>query len=265
MSRDRGLDGGNGSRGHAGPEVSVIRAEAGEERSRGLRGSYCVVIPTFNERASIRAVVDRLVATNLVRAIVVVDDGSRDGTLGELAGVPGTQAHLILVNRGTRKGIGSAIRDGLALGLRTSTATRFAHLDGDLSHLPEQLHDLDVADADVVIGSRYAAGGAFTGISPWRKVVSFGANKLVRSLFGIPVHDATSGFRTYSRRAAESVALSTRTTGFEFFVESLLVARRRNFTVQERAITFMPRKAGSSKLGVRAMFKFLQYMVTSAG
>ena len=194
---------------------------------------------------------ERLRATRTVGVIVVVDDGSTDGTLDALTGLAATDGLLRVVRRQRQRGIGAAIKHGLRLAIDVTPGGRIAQLDADLSHAPESLRELLGTEADLVIGSRYVLGGRFAGVSLFRVWISQTANALCRLILGLRVRDATSGFRVYSRRAVNAILLGSRASGYEFLPESVQILERCGLTVVERPISFVARRAGRSKLRAR--------------
>ena len=221
-----------------------------------------VVIPTLNEGDTIRVLIERLRAMRTVGVIVVVDDGSTDGTLDALTAMAATDRSLRVVRRQRSSGFGVAIKHGLSLAIGVSPGGRIAQLDADLSHAPESLRELLGSEADLVIGSRYVGGGRFAGVSLFRVVISRTANVLCRLVLGVRVRDATSGFRLYSRRAVDAILLDSRTSGYEFLPESVRIVERCGFTVVERPISYVARRAGHSKLRPRHVLQFSRFLVS---
>ncbi len=232
---------------------------------RPQEANVLVVIPTLNEVDTIRALVGRLRATGIVGGIIVVDDGSTDGTLDALTGMVAGDRSLRVIRRRTSRGIGAAIKHGLSLAIDMSPTARIAEFDADLSHAPESLRELLESEADLVIGSRCVAGGGFAGVPLVRVVMSQMANALCRRILGIHVRDATSGFRVYSRRAVDAILLYSRTSGYEFLPESVRIVERCGLTVNERPISFVARRSGRSKLRARHVLQFGRFLVSRSG
>jgi len=218
--------------------------------------------PLVSEGDTIRVLIERLRAMRTVGVIVVVDDGSTDGTLDALTGMAAADRSLRVVRRQRSSGFGVAIKHGLSLAIGVSPGGRIAQLDADLSHAPESLRDLLGSEADLVIGSRYVGGGRFAGVSLFRVVISRTANVLCRLVLGVRVRDATSGFRLYSRRAVDAILLGSRTSGYEFLPESVRIVERCGFTVVERPISYVARRAGRSKLRARHVLQFSRFLVS---
>jgi len=209
-----------------------------------------VVIPTYNELATLDRAVKGVLATGDEVEVLIVDDASPDGT-GELAdrlAAADPQVHVL--HRPAKSGIGSAYRDGFAWGLGRG-AQIICEMDADLSHdpsdLPRLLHAL--RGADLVIGSRYVHSGRVVDWPAWRRGLSRCGNAYVRGMTGIPVKDATAGFRAYRRALLQALDLSTiASEGYSFQLEMALRAWRLGFRIVEVPITFTERREGASKI-----------------
>jgi glycosyltransferase involved in cell wall biosynthesis len=208
-----------------------------------------VVVPTFNERANIDELVRRTLAVPDVD-LLVVDDASPDGTGQRADELAADHSRLRVVHRPRKAGLGSAYRTGLGMGLAEGYDV-LVEMDADLSHDPGALPDLltAVASSDLVIGSRYVPGGGVRNW-PWhRRLLSAGGNAYVRLLTGIPVRDATSGFRAFRAPVLRAIHLSAlRSEGYSFQLETALQAWRLGFRTTEVPITFVERIAGASKI-----------------
>ncbi|SRR6266540_1435075 len=226
-----------------------------------LAGKTCVVIPTLNERNNLEALVrgiDRAFA-GLPYIVVIVDDGSLDGT-AEVARSLRTCGYPIeLVERTSKQGIGSAVRAGLVRGLLHEDVDRLVTMDADLSHDPSEISRLltGAAYADLTQGSRYVTGGVTEGWARTRRWVSMVANALVRMLFRTEMLDHTSFFRCYSRPAAVAAIRAEKYTGYEWSFGSLLAVLSEGLQLAEVPITFRERRCGTSKLRTRAMARWL--------
>jgi dolichol-phosphate mannosyltransferase len=218
----------------------------------GDRGvSPVVIVPTYDERDTIRALLEALLARPDGCRVLVVDDGSPDGTGELVAEMASSEARVMLLQRRTKDGLGAAYRAGYAY-LRGSGAEVLCQMDADLSHDPRQLEGLlaAVADgADVAIGSRYVPGGDVRGWAWHRVLLSRAANRFVRIVTGCPVRDATAGFRAYRASALKVIEVGeTRSDGYAFQIEMTLRALSRGLEVREIPITFVEREHGHSKL-----------------
>ncbi len=190
--------------------------------------------------------------------LLFVDDNSPDGTGDLIREIALHDASVRLLVRSAKRGIGSAYQDGFKEALSAVAPDIIIEMDADLQHPPSAIRDLVKAiqsGADVAVGSRYVAGGGVSGWSLRRRAVSRGANLYARTLLGIKVRDATSGFRAYAKAKAKQVAEATLPAkGFEFQVASLHLLKGSKFV--EVPYKFEARTAGKSKLGVADMARF---------
>jgi dolichol-phosphate mannosyltransferase len=208
-----------------------------------------VIIPTYNERENIAAVVTALLRHDGLE-ILIVDDGSPDGT-GALADeLARTSTRVQVVHRSGVRGLGRSYVDGMLIALGRG-ATHICQMDADLSHDPAAIPALLAAsaNADVVIGSRYVPGGRVRNW-PWRRRALSGfANTYVRTLTGLTPRDCTSGFRCWRREVLEQLDLERfRSDGYAFQVELTWASQRAGWRIIEVPITFVERRVGSSKL-----------------
>ncbi len=217
-----------------------------------------VIVPTYDEAASIERLL-RSVAGVLADAapdghrILVVDDGSPDGT-AEIAERVGAELGVVEVLRRTEKnGLGQAYLAGFRHALAAG-AERVCEMDADLSHDPAHLPALLAAAerADVVLGSRYVAGGGVTDWGLPRRLLSRGGCVYARLILGLPQHDLTGGYKVIHRRVLEAIELaSVRSQGYVFQIEITYRAVLAGFRVVEVPITFRERDAGTSKMSAR--------------
>jgi dolichol-phosphate mannosyltransferase len=210
-----------------------------------------VVVPTYDERATIGSLLEQLLARSDGCHVLVVDDGSPDGTGRLVAELAASNPRVTLLERRVKGGLGSAYRAGYAHALSTPSDV-LCQMDADLSHDPSQMDELLAAvsdGADVAIGSRYVPGGDVRGWSWPRVLLSRTANRFVRLVTGCPVRDATAGFRAYRATALRSLEVgTTRSEGYAFQIEMTLRALALGLDVREVPITFVEREHGRSKL-----------------
>ena len=209
-----------------------------------------VLIPTYNEHDTLPAAVHG-VRTHLPDAdVVVLDDASPDGT-GEVADALAAQdAQVDVIHRAGKEGLGAAYLEGFAWALDQGYDA-LVEMDADGSHRPEDLPSLvdAAADADVVIGSRWIPGGRVVNWPLHRKALSVGGNLYVRALLGMPVSDATAGFRVYRADALRRMGLGdVASQGYCFQTDLTWRAVRSGLTVVEVPITFVEREVGDSKM-----------------
>ncbi|HEY6866041.1 MAG TPA: polyprenol monophosphomannose synthase, partial [Candidatus Eisenbacteria bacterium] len=184
-----------------------------------------VIIPTYNERDNIEALIGRLLALPYDLHVLVVDDRSPDGTaevVRALAAAGGREPRVHLLERPGKLGLGSAYRDGFRYALDHGAELIF-EMDADFSHDPAAIGEfLEAArDADLVLGSRYLHGGV--NVVNWplpRLILSWCANLYTRIVTGMPVQDATGGYKCFRRRALESIRIDrVRSDGYAFQIE----------------------------------------------
>src|SRR4051812_48675209 len=208
-----------------------------------------VIIPTYDERENLPSLIGQLLSIPDLR-ILIVDDASPDGT-GQLADeyAAANRARVQVLHRTGKRGLGLSYIDGMYLALRTD-ATHICQMDADLSHNPADVPRMlaACADADFVIGSRYVAGGSIVNWPIHRRVLSAFANRYIRAITHITIHDCTSGFRCWRREALEQIPLSSiRSDGYAFIVELAWEAWRAHLRCAEVPITFVERRRGASK------------------
>jgi apolipoprotein N-acyltransferase len=209
-----------------------------------------VILPTYNERDTIEEVVDRVLTVSDRIEVKVVDDSSPDGTGEIVRKMADRDPRIALIERPEKGGLASAYLDGFALAIAEG-ANLIVEMDSDLSHRPEELARLleGARDHHLTIGSRYVDGGVIRGWSWFRRVLSRGGNVYVRVLLGLPVDDATSGFRAYRWEALrELITHRLRSEGYGFQIELAYRAWRRGMSVGEVPITFEERRHGHSKI-----------------
>lgn len=217
-----------------------------------------LVIPTYDEADNIEAVV-AAARSNLPadRRILVVDDSSPDGT-GRIADrLAAEHDDVAVLHRPRKEGIGPAYVAGFASAL-AGGAKLVVQMDADLSHDPSDLPRLlaAAADADVVLGSRYVAGGGVTDWGPGRRLISRGGSAYARTLLGVGIHDLTGGFKVFHRRVLEAIELETvPSLGYAFQVETTYRALRAGFRVVEVPIVFRDRRVGQSKMTGRIVLE----------
>jgi dolichol-phosphate mannosyltransferase len=211
-----------------------------------------VIIPTYNERENLPLIVGRVHAAQPDVHVLIVDDGSPDGTgqlADELSLADPDRVHVM--HRISKDGLGAAYLAGFAWGLGREY-TVLVEMDADGSHAPEELSRLLGAvddGADVVIGSRYVPGGTVRNW-PWRRLaLSRTANTYSRVLLGVDINDITAGYRAYRREVLEKIDLSAvDSKGYCFQIDLTWRAINAGFTVVEVPITFTERELGVSKM-----------------
>ena len=249
--------------------IAYLAPRRGSRRAATPLGDdarVAVILPTYDERNTIEDVIDRVLAASPRIDVMVVDDSSPDGT-GELVQkIADREARVSLVERPEKGGLASAYLDGFVLAI-ANEYDLIVEMDADLSHRPEELPRLleGARTQHVTIGSRYVPGGRVQNWSLFRRVLSRGGNVYVRLLLGLPVRDATSGFRVYRRDALrELITHQLRSEGYAFQIELAYRAWRRGFQVGEAPITFEERRHGQSKISRAIVLEALWHVLAWA-
>jgi dolichol-phosphate mannosyltransferase len=223
-----------------------------------------VIVPTYNEADNINELLSQLLALPVDLGVLVVDDNSPDGT-GEMVD-EWAERHperVFIVHRPGKLGLGTAYIAGFNLALSELQTSRIMTMDADFSHNPRYIPSMiNLSESkDVVIGSRYVAGGGSRNCS-WKRIwLSKIANFIARALLGLQARDTTAGFRLYHRRVLQSVPLDQIfSSGYSFLVEMLFMCQRRGWDIGEVPIIFEDRRKGTTKISRQEVFK-AQYTV----
>jgi dolichol-phosphate mannosyltransferase len=220
--------------------------------------SVVVVVPTYNERPNIEALILAVLDLGPRFRVVVVDDGSPDGT-GLMADTlaathPG---RVEVIHRAAKGGLGPAYIAGFRRALALAPDL-IAQMDADLSHDPAALPHLVAAtrNADLVLGSRYVSGGGTAGWPLWRRLMSRMGGRYASTVLGVPVSDLTSGFKVWRPTTLTSIAIDgLRSDGYAFTIEATWRALKQGARVVEVPIVFTDRVAGASKLSRRIVIE----------
>jgi dolichol-phosphate mannosyltransferase len=218
-----------------------------------VNSKVCVVIPTYNEVENLPEIVGKLLALEFPElSILVVDDCSPDGT-GAIADAM-AQAHpgrIHVLHRAAKQGIGPAYVAGFKAAVALEPDV-ILQMDADLSHAPESIpamiHALE--NADVVVGSRYVDGGKVDAHWGWpRRALSRYGNAYNRWVGGVPIHDASSGFKAFRRQVIEALPMdSLQCKGFGFQAEVTMACKTLGYSIIEYPIHFVDRQRGASKI-----------------
>jgi dolichol-phosphate mannosyltransferase len=209
-----------------------------------------VVIPTFNEAENVSRLIPAVLAQSPAIDILIVDDHSPDGTAGRVKAMMAGEPRLHLIERSGKLGLGTAYVAGFKYALGDAYDYVF-QMDADLSHDPHAIPAFlqAIERCDLVIGSRYVGGVRILNWPIWRLLLSYSASVYTRLITGLPVVDATSGFRCCRRRVLDAIDLDRiRSNGYAFQIELGYKAWRKGFTLAEIPITFLDRSAGVSKM-----------------
>lgn len=213
-------------------------------------GRVVMVVPTYNERENLAWIVGRVRASVPSVDVMVVDDGSPDGTGAVADELAAADPQVCVVHRTEKAGLGAAYLHGFRVALAAGYDV-IGEMDADGSHQPEQLPLLLAAldDADLVIGSRWVRGGSVVNWPLSRKVLSVGGNIYARLLLGIPLRDVTAGYRLFRRSTLERIDLgSVESAGYIFQTDLAFRTLRAGLRVVEVPIEFVERVRGESKM-----------------
>jgi len=225
-----------------------------------------VVLPTYNESENLEPIAAAILAALPGATLLVVDDGSPDGT-GDIADrLAAADPHIRVRHRKAKAGLGRAYLDGFGVAARGG-ARVVVQMDADWSHdpaaLPRLLAPIEDGIADLVIGSRYVAGG---GVEDWgigRRIISRGGSLIARVVLALPVHDLTGGFKAWRATALSSIPFAgVHAGGYVFQIEMTWRARLAHARICEVPIVFRDRRVGSSKMSRRIVVEALVVVVT---
>ena len=222
-----------------------------------------MVLPTYNEAENIDEVLRRVRAAVPDATVLVVDDGSPDGTADIAEALAGELGPIDVLRRAKKSGLGSAYREGFRIGIDRGFEA-LVEMDSDLSHDPAALPLLlsplvEEPDIGLVVGSRYIPGGSIPQWSWHRQKLSEWGNRYASVMLGLKVRDSTSGFRAYRSDAVAKLDLDhIRADGYGFQIEMAYVIAHNGWRVVERPIAFVDRVRGTSKMSSRIVVEALR-------
>jgi dolichol-phosphate mannosyltransferase len=211
-------------------------------------------VPTYNERFNIARLIPSILAQDASLEVLVVDDGSPDGTGAIVDAIAASNPRVHILHRPSKLGLGTAYLAGFRWALDRKYDLVF-EMDADFSHNPERLPEFleAIKEADLVLGSRYQGGRV--NVVNWpmsRLFLSYAANIYARGVTGLPIADATGGFKCFRRNVLESIDLSSvKSNGYAFQIEMSYRVWKRNFRLVEIPIIFVDRTEGISKMSKR--------------
>lgn len=213
-----------------------------------------IIIPTYNEKENIEKIIRAVFALEKVFHILVIDDGSPDGTASIVKCLQASEFEnrLFLVERKGKLGLGTAYIAGFKWAIEHKYEYIF-EMDADFSHNPNDLprlyHACSEEGYDVAIGSRYVSGVNVVNWPMGRVLMSYYASKYVRFITGVPIHDTTAGFKCYRRKVLETIHLDDiRFKGYAFQIEMKFTAYKCGFKIKEVPVIFINRQLGTSKM-----------------
>ena len=221
------------------------------------RPEKLVIIPTYNERENIPTMMDRLMSLPYDLHLLIVDDNSPDGTAELVKQRMATEPRVHLLQRAGKLGLGSAYREGFRWALDQGAEYIF-EMDADFSHDPDSIGEFlhFAAEYDLVLGSRYLHGVTVVNWPLSRLILSYCANVYTRIVTGLPVNDATGGFKCFRRRALEAIRLDrVQSDGYSFQIEMTFKCWKRGFRIKEIPILFVDRRAGVSKMNDKIVWE----------
>ena len=217
-----------------------------------------VIIPTYNEKPNISKLVSKLQSLKIEGLdILFIDDNSPDGTGKILKSFQKDNPNLLLIERESKLGLGTAYIMGFKYGLENAY-DYIAQMDADFSHNPKDLIPLfeEAEKHDWVVGSRYISGINVVNWPLRRLVLSKGANVYTQIVTGLPIKDGTAGFKCWNRRVLEAVALdAVRSRGYSFQIEMNYRAWKAGFKCHEHSIVFIDRTVGQSKMSKNIIYE----------
>jgi len=218
-----------------------------------------VVIPTYNEAENIPRLIPAVLGKARGIDVLIVDDGSPDGTAGIVRKMMRTSRRVHLIERAGKSGLGTAYVAGFRYALEREYQYVF-EMDADFSHDPNEIPNFlaKIQDFDLVVGSRYTNGVRVVNWPMRRLLLSYYANIYTRIMTGLPLHDATGGFKCYRRKVLESINLDRITSnGYAFQIEMSYKAWRKGFRLAEIPIVFLDRQVGTSKMSKHIVYEAL--------
>ena len=224
-----------------------------------------VIVPTYNELENLPGIADAILAALPGSTLLVVDDNSPDGTGARADELASANPRIRVHHRPGKQGLGRAYLDGFGVAL-AGGAERVVQMDADFSHdpatLPALIAPLEAGQADLVIGSRYVAGGGVVDWGIGRKVISRGGSLFARVVLGLPVNDLTGGFKAWRASTLAAIPFDgIHAGGYVFQIEMTFRADRADARITEVPITFRDRRVGQSKMSRRIVVEALVVVV----
>lgn len=209
-----------------------------------------IIFPTYNEKANIRSIIKAVLEVDPRIEVLVVDDNSPDGTGGLVTKLAESNEKVHIIHREKKAGLGSAYIEGFGYALRNGYDYIF-EMDADFSHDPQYIPDFlnKIKDYDLVIGSRYIKGVNVINWPMKRLLLSYYANVYTRIVTGLPLRDATGGFKCYRRAVLEGIDIEkVKSDGYSFQIEMSYKVWKKGYRICEIPIVFVDRQAGQSKM-----------------
>ncbi len=217
-----------------------------------------VVVPTYNEKENIEELIREVLAVKDTIHILVVDDNSPDGTGDIVERIASGNDRVNILRRGKKMGLGSAYIAGFKWALENTDARYVFEMDADFSHDPNAIPDFLAAieENDLVIGSRYLNGITVVNWPLSRLILSYSANIYTRLITGLPLKDATGGYKCFRREVLEALPLDRiKSDGYSFQIEVNFLCWKKGFRIKEIPILFVDRRVGISKMNKKIVWE----------
>jgi dolichol-phosphate mannosyltransferase len=217
-----------------------------------------VIVPTYNERENVKTLIPQVLALPGDIEMLIVDDNSPDSTADVVSDMAKKDPRVHLLRRKEKLGLGSAYVEGFKYALSRPEIEYVFEMDADFSHDPASIPNFLAAikNYDLVLGSRYLRGVTVVNWPLSRLILSYSANLFTRVVTGLPVHDATGGFKCFRRCVLESIELDgVRSDGYSFQIEMSFKCWKKGFRIKEIPITFVDRRVGSSKMSQKIIWE----------
>lgn len=218
-----------------------------------------VVIPTYNEKDNIINIINAILEVKNDMHVLVVDDNSPDGTANLVKDFAQTNSNIHIIVRAGKMGLGTAYCEGFAWALENGYEA-IMEMDADFSHDPKEIPNFmeAIKEYDLVIGSRYSVGVNVVNWPLRRLILSYGANIYARFITGIPVHDATGGFKCFRAEALRKIDLTRiKSNGYGFQIEMNFKLWKKGARIKEIPIIFIDRRSGVSKMNKKIIYEAL--------
>ncbi len=216
-----------------------------------------VIIPTYNEAPNAERIITEVLQQSEIVEVLIVDDNSPDGTADIVKKMMETNPRIHILQRERKLGLGTAYVAGFKFAIKNKYDFIF-EMDADFSHNPKEIPIIlgKMEECDVLIGSRYIKGVNVVNWPMKRLILSYCANIYTRVITGMPIHDATAGFKCYKRKVLESIDLdSLRSNGYAFQIETNFIAWKKGFKLLEMPIVFVDRRVGVSKMNKKIVYE----------
>lgn len=222
-----------------------------------MKEKSLVIIPTYNEMENIPKLIPIVLSQHDSLEILIVDDNSPDGTANYIEELMHSNSRIHLIKRSGKLGLGTAYLEGFKYALKNNYDYIF-EMDADFSHDPNEIKNFleVIKENDLVLGSRYINGVRVLNWPMRRLLLSFFASVYTKVITGMPVRDATGGFKCFRRKVLESIDLDkVKSNGYSFQIEMTFKAYAKGFKIQEIPIVFVDRVKGTSKMSKKIVFE----------